>query len=67
MSSVAHPTFCRIEYWNQNTGEWVVAHAGINLLKPAAYVQKLAKTTIARVVEVDSGVITYGTDGADLL
>lgn len=67
MSSVAHPTFCRIEYWNQNTGEWVVAHAGINLLKPDVYVQKLAKTVIARVVEVDTGVTMYGREDYELL
>lgn len=64
---IDQPTFCRIEYWNPNTGEWDVAHAGINLMKPATYVQKLAKSWIARVVEVDTGVAAYGTDGADLL
>lgn len=62
-----HPTLVRIEYWNPNTGEWEVAHAGINLMKPATYVQKLANSWIARVVEVDTGVTTYGTEGADLL
>lgn len=64
---IDRPTFCRIEYWNPNTGEWEVGHAGINLMKPATYVQKLANTSIARVIEVDTGVTTYGTDGAELL
>lgn len=62
-----HPTFCRIEYWNPMTVNWEVGHAGINLLDPAAYVEKLAKRgTIARAVEVDTGNIVYGS-GADLL
>ena len=61
------PTFCRVEYWNPTLGDWTVGHAGINLMNPATYVQKLAKRgTIARAVEVDTGETVYG-EGADLL
>lgn len=61
------PTFVRIEYWNPMLQDWAVGHAGINLMNPAAYVQKLAKRgTIARAVEVDTGEVVYG-EGADLL
>lgn len=62
-----HPTFCRIEYWNPVLAEWVVGHAGINLINPAEYVRKLGlRGNIARVVEVDTEEIAYGP-GADLL
>jgi len=62
-----HPTFVQIEYWNPMTVSWEVGHAGINLINPAAYVQKLAKRgTIARAVEKDTGQVVYG-EGADLL
>lgn len=62
-----HPTFCRIEYWNPMTRSWECGHAGINLMNPAAYVQKLLKRQVlARAVEVDTGETVYG-EGADLL
>lgn len=62
------PTFVRVEYWSVKSGEWTVGHAGVNLMDPAVYVQKLAKDgLIARAVEVDSGVTFYGSEGADLL
>jgi len=62
-----HPTFVRIEYWNQMTASWQTGHAGINLMNPATYVQKLAKKgVIARAVEVDTGQTVYG-EGGDLL
>jgi hypothetical protein len=62
-----HPTFVRVEYWNGMTASWGTGHAGINLMNPAVYVQKLAKRgVIARAVEVDTGETVYG-EGADLL
>jgi hypothetical protein len=62
-----HPTFVTIEYWHQMTASWETGHAGINLMNPATYVQKLAKRgVIARAVEKDTGVTVYG-EGADLL
>ena len=62
-----HPTFCRIEYWNPMTASWETGHAGINLMNPATYVQKLGKRgVVARAVEKDTGVIVY-SEGADLL
>lgn len=61
------PTFVRIEYWNATKGEWVVGHAGINLMNPSEYVQKLmSRGTVARAVNPDTGEIMYG-EGADLL
>lgn len=72
------PTFCRIEYWNAEVGEWHVGHAGTNLMDPEKYATKLGQTqrnrqgvitkngTIARVIDVDAG-IEYYTEGADLL
>jgi len=49
------------------TASWGTGHAGINLMNPAVYVQKLAKRgVIARAVEVDTGETVYG-EGADLL
>ncbi len=62
-----HPTFVRIEYWNPMTASWGMGHAGINLLNPAVYVQKLtARGVVARAVEVDTGEVVY-SEGADLL
>lgn len=61
------PTFVRIEYWNPMLGDWATGHAGINLMNPAAYVQKLAKRgTIARAVDKETGEVVYG-EGGDLL
>ena len=62
-----HPTFVQIEYWSPTASDWVVGHAGINLMNPAAYVSKLAaRGTIARAVDKDTGETVYG-EGADLL
>jgi hypothetical protein len=61
-----HPTFCRIEYWNEMTASWEVGHAGVNLINPALYVKKLgARGTIARAVDRDGNVVY--SEGADLL
>lgn len=61
------PSLVRIEYWNPMLQEWAVGHAGINLLNPAAYIQKLAERgTVARAVDTSTGEIIY-TDGGDLL
>jgi len=60
---VQHPTLVRIEYWNNARGEWVVGHAAWNLLNPIAYVRKVtARGTLARAIEIDSGVVHYGSD-----
>lgn len=49
------------------TVSWETGHAGINLMNPALYVQKLSKRgVVARAVEVDTGETVYG-EGADLL
>jgi hypothetical protein len=62
-----HPTFVGIEYWDPMTVSWETGHAGINLMNPAAYVQKLAKRgVIARAVDKETGKTVYG-EGADLL
>lgn len=65
---IDQPTFVRLEYWSVMSGDWTVGHAGINLMNPTVYVQKLAKDgLIARAVEVDTGMTVYGSEGADLL
>ena len=62
-----HPTLVRIEYWSPSHRDWVVGHAGINLVNPSRYVQKLmSRGTVARAVDPDTGGIVYG-EGADLL
>lgn len=62
-----HPTFVEIQYWNEMTGSWSVGHAGINLMNPVTYVQKLMKRgVIASAVDKETGEVVYG-EGADLL
>lgn len=62
------PTFCRIEYWNSMTASWETGHAGIQLMKPDTYVQKLAKRgVLARAVDKDTGEVVYSHGGGDLL
>lgn len=62
-----HPTLVRIDYWNPLTVSWETGHAGINLMNPATYVQKLAKRgVIARAVDKETEEVVYG-EGADLL
>jgi hypothetical protein len=52
------PTLCRLEYWNLATGEWIVAHAGIALLQPRRYVERLVvKGKIGRVTVLETGEI----------
>lgn len=61
------PIFTQIDYWSPLTSSWEVGHAGINLLNPEAYVQKLAaRGIIARAVNKDTGEIMYA-EGGDLL
>jgi hypothetical protein len=61
------PTFVEVQYWNSATASWTTGHAGINLMNPSTYVQKLAKRgTIARAIDKDTGQTVYG-EGADLL
>ena len=51
MTEFDRPTFVRLEYLNPD-GTWWVAHAGINLLNPRLYLEKLlARGVHARVIE----------------
>lgn len=51
-------TLCRLEQWNAKRGEWSVIHAGINLLHPERYSQRLAANgKVARCIETDTGII----------
>jgi len=62
-----HPCFVRIEYWNQRTASWEKGHAGISLMNPAVYVQKLsARGVLARAVDKETDEVVY-SEGADLL
>lgn len=62
-----HPSFVEIQYWNSAVLDWGRGHAGISLMNPAAYVQKLAKRgVIARAIVKETGDVVYG-EGADLL
>lgn len=63
------PEFVRIEYWNTAKGDWVTGHAGINLMDPQKYVQKVTDNgkAIARAVVVDTGEVMYPKGGWDLL
>jgi hypothetical protein len=50
------PEFCRIEYRTRRG--WAIGHAGINLMDPQKYIDKLAKGgTIGRAIAVDTGEI----------
>lgn len=50
------PTFTRLEYWDPATGAWTLGHAGINLLHPDRYVQRLASNgKLGRATAVDTG------------
>ena len=50
------PTFVRLEQWNPRTREWVVNHAGLNLLDPQRYVERYAQNgKTARAIEVETG------------
>lgn len=61
------PVFVRIEYWSPLLGDWADGHAGINLMDPTTYLQKLAKRgTLARAVVVDTGETIY-SEGGELL
>lgn len=63
MSGVKTPTFTQIEYPDHD-GEWRVGHAGINLLDPEAYVDKLAaRGQSVRATAVDTGEVWERTVG----
>jgi hypothetical protein len=50
------PTFCRLEYLTP--AGWATGHAGIALLHPRRYVERLAKRgKIGRVTLLDTGEI----------
>lgn len=62
-----HPTFVRIEYWNENTGEWWVGHASMNLMDPQKYIQKLLENgTVGRAVGIETGE-EFNVEGGELL
>lgn len=51
-----HPAFVRLEYWDPKRQHWKVGHAGISLLHPRRYVERLAvKGKVGRVIIVDTG------------
>jgi hypothetical protein len=61
------PSFCRLEQWNPHRLEWTTLHAGISLLHPRRYVERLAaKGKIGRVTVIDTGEVIQ-LEGADLL
>lgn len=50
------PAFVRLEVWSDTKKDWVVQHAGINLLHPQKYAERYAKNgKVVRAVEVESG------------
>lgn len=68
MSEHPVPTFCRLELWSAKKQEWTVAHAGVNLLHPNRYPERLAANgKVGRVIVLDTGEIIYGKDLEDIL
>lgn len=54
MADIPVPELCRLEFWTP-TG-WVTAHAGVALLHPARYVERLGtRGKIGRVTLLDTG------------
>ena len=54
--STPAPTFCRLEMWQKDG--WYVVNAGINLLYPHRYPERLAANgKVGRVIIVDTGEI----------
>lgn len=52
------PTFVRLEQWSEQKREWVVLHAGVNLLHPDRYVERYEKNgKIARAIDKETGEI----------
>lgn len=50
--------FVRLEYWDPAAQEWVHGHAGIRLLHPRRYVERLAANgKVGRVTDLDTGEI----------
>lgn len=50
------PTLCKLEEWTGRT--WITRHAGIALLQPERYVQRLAvKGKVGRVTLLETGQI----------
>lgn len=64
------PTLVRIEHLTPR-GEWVVDHAGVNLLDPQAYVERIAERRMTRCIGLDDRLQAtghiYEIEGADLL
>lgn len=51
--------FCKLEYWNPSTGEWEIGHAGVNLVHPDRYPDRLWKNgKLGRVTVYADGSIT---------
>jgi len=50
------PAFVRLEAWSESKKEWVVQHAGINLLHPQRYAERYAANgKVVRAVDIESG------------
>ena len=47
------PTFVRIEYWNPDRADWVVGHAGMNLLNPQRYVEQVLQNSRRKSEEAE--------------
>lgn len=49
-------TLTRLEYWDARLGDWVVGHAGVGLLHPERYSQRLAANgKVGRAIVVETG------------
>lgn len=49
-------TVTRLELWDARLGDWTVAHAGVPLLHPERYSERLAANgKVARAIVVETG------------
>lgn len=55
-----HPHLCRLEYWDGE--QWVVGHAGTNLLYPRRYITRMQGSKIGRVTLLDTGTVIQAED-----
>ena len=53
---MADTTVCRLEYWDPRTNSWTVGHAGVPLLHPRRYCERMANGgKVARVTLTETG------------
>lgn len=53
---MADTTECRLEWWDRRTNSWFLAHAGVPLLHPRRYCERLSVGgKVARVTLLESG------------